>query len=213
MNLLAQATIPTLPGPPLTPRLLLEEPLLLTGILIVLGVAGFVVFNAQGKVRLALMASAAGFLLAAGVQVLALIVETPREKLLKATTGLVTATAHADVVALSPMLDPKVHLSNGFNVMYWPSGGEATDRDELLARVREYIGRQYPLKECAILETLAVVDGPGIGRSQVRVRAVMESWGVPIVSWWRIEWREGKEGWMATDIQPLDLGIAGVRGR
>lgn len=209
-GILAQMTVPALPSPPVVSRLLMEEPLLMTGILIVLAVAGFVVFNARGKVKQAIAVGAIGFLLAAGVQVLAAMTETPREKMIKATTALVTATAHADGSRLSPLLDPNVHLSNGRNVSYWPAGADSADRSEVLEKVQKYLGNEYPLEECAVLETQAVVDGPGVGRSQVRVRATTTGpFKVPVVSWWRVDWKMGKDGWVATGIEPLDLGIAG----
>lgn len=210
-GLLAQMAVPALPDPPAMSWLLFEEPLLLTAICIVAAVSGFVFLNARGRVRNAVIVGGVGFLLAVGVQVLAAMVETPREKLIKATGALVAATAHMDGAMLSPMLDAKVRLSNGFGVAEWE--GDAADRAELIAKVQDVLGRKYPLKECAILETHAVVDGPGIGRSQVRVRAVPQQFAVPIVSWWRIDWREQKDGWVATGIEPLDLGVGGIRGR
>jgi|GEM_PF-3482716 len=97
--MLAANVIPLLPSPPLITRLLFEDPLILTAILIAAAVGAFVIFNSRGKVKKAMLWCGAGLALAAGVQVLAFAIPTDREAIIAATTPLPAAVAPWSIVA------------------------------------------------------------------------------------------------------------------
>jgi hypothetical protein len=212
---LAQAA--PLPDPALLPKLLFEEPLLLTGILIVAAVGAFFFLNSQGKVKRAAIVGGIGLLIAGAVQVLAFSVETAREKIIAATTPLVDATAAADTARLDPMLHDSVKLTNDRGLTAGggelPTGG-TWDKAQILSQVRSQLGDKWRLKEATVLDVQGVIDLPGQGRTQVRVRATLDAWSVPFTSVWRIEWREdSRGGWQVTGIEPVDLGFSTTRRR
>jgi hypothetical protein len=213
MQIPGQVQVPSLPSPPLLQRLTLEEPGTLTVAFVVAAAIGFYVLNRQGKASRGFLAAAIGVGLAIGVQVLARLIETDRERIMGATAELVRTTAHADVEELSKLLAKEVRFSNDFDLTNSEvQTDKAWDRDEILAKVREYMTRRYALKEAAILETQGIIDRPGVGRTQVRVRAVPEAAGFPIISWWRIDWVKKDDGWVVKGIQPMDLGLGGMGG-
>lgn len=208
LTLLAQA-VPSLPEPPLVRRLLLEDPNMITAALVVAAIAGFYFLNRKSRPREAFFWCFSVLLAAAGLQGLARGVETEREVLLRVTTRLVSVTSKADAASLSSMLSSDCRLSNDFNLADHRIPFDA-DKQQILGAVRSFLKDQYPLKECAILETQAVVDGDAAGRTQVRIRAVPEALGAPIISWWRMDWKRGSSGeWLVRGIQPMDLGLAG----
>jgi hypothetical protein len=211
----AQSGVPSLPGAPVLTRLLLEEPLLLTGALIAVSVAIFFVFNSQGKVKKAVLWGGVGLAVSVGVLILANAVETDREKIIAATTPLVRVTAAADTSRLSPMLHDEVQLSNDQSLAadQLPHG-QSWNKDQILTQVTKYLGGEMRLKpkETAIIQVDGVIDSPGRGRTQLQVRVVPELYEFPSISWWRIDWKQDQAGdWKVIGIQPLDVGLPGAR--
>ena len=206
---LAQSTVQVLPSPPLVTRLILEDPLLLTAALIVAAIAAFFIYNARQKTKAAMAWCATGLALAAGVQILAFAITTDREKIIAATTPLVSATAAGDAARLDPMLDSTVRLTNDFNLAADElPHGQGWDKAQILAQVRSYLGEKWRIKEAAILEVQGIIDGEGRGRTQVRVRATPDVTEFPIISWWRLDWKKSAKGaWLVTGIQPIDVGL------
>ncbi len=207
---LAVTGVQPLPSPPILSRLLFEDPLILTAILIIASVAVFFLFNAQGKVKKAILWSGVGLLLGIGVLILASAIETDREKIIAATTPLVRVTAAADTSRLEPLLDDQVRLTNELSLAADElPHGEPWDKTQILDHVRSYLGDKFRLKpgETAIIETQGVIDGPGRGRTQVHIRVTPELFEFPWPSWWRIDWKQDAKGeWRVIGIQPLDVG-------
>lgn len=212
---LAQAAVPPLPSPPFFSRYLFEEPLLPAIVLLIASVIVFFIFNSKGAVKRAIGFSSLGAVLAMGVFLLAEFIQTDREKIIDATTPLVSATAAADTARLSPMLHEQVRLTNDLNLAADElPHGEDWDKARLLNQVSSYLGQRWRIKEAAILEVHGVIDRPGRGRTQVRIRTTPELMEIPLTSWWRIDWQEDPDGrWRVIGIQPLDLGLPWSRGR
>lgn len=210
---LAQLSTPTpLPKGPAWERLLFESPWMLPLLLVVVAVVAQRVFSSRKQPKVSWLACAALFALALASWIVASIVETPREALRRLTAELVEATAKADTRVLRPMLaadvqarDPRSVLRGQFSV--------AADRDVLLENVDRYLNGTWKLKTWGVREVQATLDGPRVGRSQVRVTTTPENFPLPAGSWWRIDWRRGPgeaDPWQAFAIEPLSLDGPGA---
>jgi hypothetical protein len=191
---------------PIVERLLFEQPWPLIAGLLFLAVVAFVVLNRRGLVRAGLIVLALGVALGAGVLLLARAVQTPREAMTEATIALVHAAAATDSAALERLLAPDARLFSRFAQpgAAAPEGG--LDRPAIIAAARRVLREQWPLKEHSVDEVQAETAGPGSGRTQVRVRVVVEQWQIPYSSWWRVDWQKGPDGaWRAVLIEPLEL--------
>lgn len=203
----ASAPVPPLPGPPLWERLLLEEPVYLAGALGLAAIVAFVILNQRARLRTGAVAAVVLLLAAAGVMVLGTTVRTEREAMAESTASLVDAVARVDTAALDQLLASDVMLVSDFHIPELPIASPGLGKNAILAAVGVTM-RRYPVKEHRILATQAQSTGPGIGRTQVRVRVVVE--GIPHTSWWKVDWRRGTDGrWRAIAIRPLDIPWAG----
>lgn len=210
MPLLAQAPFPS---PPLITHYLLESPLPLAGVLILLAVILFYIFNMQAKVKKAILLASICLALSIGVLILAAAIETDRERIIAETTPLVRHTANADTSRLSSLLDDHVQLTNDQNLAAGElPHGVGWNKEQILAQVADFFTRTMRLKagQTAILSTQGIIDAPGRGRTQVRLRVVTELYEVPWITTWRIDWKQNdKDQWLVTGIQPIDLGLPG----
>lgn len=197
---------PPLPRPPALAHYLLENPYPAMVLLSIAGVIAWRALSGAGRGRHAMIAAAACFLGAIAIFLAARSVETPREQLVRSTADLVASTARADVASMEPILAEQVSL-------FRPGGGPGIDKQEILSRVRETIGRQYRIKEWAILETQAMTDSGVSGVTQVRLRVTLEAAGIPNISWWKLDWRKAADGrWQVLTIDPVSV-TPEVRGQ
>ncbi len=201
LNNFDPAPPPDLPAAPLLDRLLFENPWPLSIALVVLGVGAYLVLNSRGKPGKGGVFALIGLLLAAAVWVASSMVVTTRERLELLTKELVAAVATADTTQLDRLLAPDIRLYAFF----------ATDgigKDLILDRVRRDFGASgpYRVKEHAVLENDATLDGPRVGRVQVKVRVTSENFGFPNLSWWKIDYREEGGQWRVTGIEPISIG-------
>lgn len=202
-------SVEPLPGAPLWARALLEQPWYLAGALALGAVVVFMLLNQRGRAKLGAGVAAAMVLAGAGVLILGSLVVTQREQMAAASRELVAVTARGDTSALATMLAPDARLFSEIQVAEFrvPEGGFG--RDEILDKVGRWIG-DNPISECSVGEVQAETLGPGVGRTQVRVRVVLEKYKVAEGSWWRIGWRKSADGrWRVTSIQPLYIAGAG----
>jgi hypothetical protein len=81
-----------------------------------------------------------------------------------------------------------------------PSG---VDKDTILRETSKYLDSSYRVSEYRIQAIQAVIDGPNVARTQARVRIVPEAMDAPIVTWWRMDWRQDGGQWRVTGIEPL----------
>lgn len=190
------ARIPPLPQPGLVERLTLESPMALVLSLAVIGLAGLIIFNNRGRAGTGLSVLGVAWLLAGAALLVALLVETPRERLMDRTRELVAALAGVDTNALSGMIDEDATVE--------VRGVRSFEgRDSIIRGAEQYIGSSTRIESHRVPEIQAVIDGPNAARTQVRVRHSGNS--VPPASWWRITWYRVSESepWVAIEIEPL----------
>ena len=201
----AAPAVDSLPSPSPISHFLLENPYPLAILLVLAAAVVMYTFNRRAQARRGVRI---GFLLAAiaaAIVALGHFVQTTREKLILNTALLVDATAVADTGRLGPMLAPDCSL------MLYGRQRTPLGKDEILSKVQEYPGRQFPVKDHSIVESQAIADSGRAGRTQVRVR-VTPNGMPPIGSWWRIAWRRDADtaddplgGWRVVSIGCLSI--------
>ena len=74
-------------------------------------------------------------------------------------------------------------------------------RESVIALIRLRAATQ--LGRAEVLETRAAVDGPNVGRTQLRVRAYGTADNILGHSWWAIDWQKFDGTWLAIETKPL----------
>ncbi len=169
------------PGPALS-RLFLESPWWVVGVLAALAVVAYATLNRRGRFQAGIRTALALLAAAGGIGLLATMVETPRERMRAAGQALVRSVAEADSASLGALLAPDARL------VYFASP-EGIGREAILDLVDRRFRNDYRVREWSIVDSQATVDGPNVGRVQVKVRVVGVDWNVPHFSWWRIDYR------------------------
>lgn len=203
--------IPPLPSPPPIAHFLLENPIPGVALLVLIAVVLFLILNSRGKIKPAIASAALLIALAGALFAVATLIETDREIIKARTRELVAAVARVDRSGMHEVMSEDItpHVTKVRR--------DAT-RDELIARVEEYVGGVYGATGHDILDLQAAMYGPRVGRTQTRVRVSSPLGTVP--SWWRIDWQLENDGvWRASRIECLWLpgipnpgGVAGPRG-
>lgn len=204
-QILTDAPVARLPDPPALARYLFESPWVPIALLVVAGVIGFVVLNRQGKARQGVLALGGGVVVAAVLAIVALVVETPREFLIRQTRALVARTAAADTAGVRPFLSDRVTVVCALPVpLPLPETKQA-----LLDAVQQQLGNTMPIREHSVGGEQASIDGPNTARTQLRVWVTLEReqavYGGPIGSWWKIDWRKEGDDWRVATITLLQL--------
>lgn len=189
-----------LPAGPLWERWLLESPWPTAGLLALAGLVAFALLNRQGRAGAAVASAVAALALGAGVVVLANVVTTEREALRARSFSIVAAVAGRDQAMVGAMLAPNARLTK------WPLA--LTGREAIVERV----GSVPAIQEWALLEAQASLDGPAVGRTQIKLRITPDQTRVPNLSWWRLDWqRDAKGQWVVIQIEPLAVhGITNI---
>lgn len=198
-------TVPPLPSAPLLERWILEDAWA-PGTVLALGaaLAAFILLRRQEPAR-ALLVSGILAAAAAAVLLAGWLVETGRETMIRETHDMVFAVAGADRARLTALLDPDAQLVSS-------PAGEADGRDAIIAKVDGYAQVRGMVTEHAVLEVQASQDGPQTGRVQVLVR--VWAGGVPVFSWWRLDFRRSSDNlWTCRRIEELWDSSRGERGR
>ncbi|MCL4221464.1 MAG: hypothetical protein KJZ65_08835 [Phycisphaerales bacterium] len=191
----AAAKVPPLPSTPFFERFLLENPWPAIILLSLLGTALLLLFNARASLKPGLIAGGLLLALAGGFYLTSTMVTTPREQIKQATRELVGAAARVNLPELDRL------LSDELTVRVTRLSRSAGKRETMQA-VETILGSQHRVREHSILETQATLDGPRLGRTQVRVR-VTSDYG-PLLSWWRVDWELTPDGqWRARRIEAL----------
>lgn len=187
-------SVPRLPPPPLPARWLLENPLPLVAFLIGAAVLAWFILQRLGRPRPAMFAALTSLAGAIAVYTLASLVQTPREALIVKTRTLVDRTIQVDVPAVALMLD------DSFTVRPW-----GIDRKATLGRISSDLGGEYRIKDYHINQAFAAIDGPGIARTQVHIRATPadQMYNAPIGSWWVLHWqKDSRDGaWRIVELE------------
>jgi hypothetical protein len=201
---LTAAQVQRIPSAPLLERLLFEQPLILIGLCIILGVAGAIACVRRGKQRRAPLALAGGLVLAGAIYAIASAVETDREKCMQLTRDAVKYVTAADTTSLAPMLRSSMDVK--------PFG---LTRDGVLALVPSSIGK-YGVKSSTISSLTAVKDSDSSVRTQVHVRVMMDAtlYEFPTGSWWIITWQRSSDDapWLIAQIECQQIDGVGEPG-
>jgi hypothetical protein len=191
-------------------RLVLESPIPTALVLIAAAIIGFLLLNQRGRARAGSLLAAALGLAAALALIAGSTIVTERERLTQASAALVDAVARPDIAAVDRLLADDVRMFSRLSVGEVSTPPAGLEKQAILDLVRRLIGGPWAVKEHSILESQAALDAENLGRTQIRVRVVTESFGVPNASWWRLDWRRGADGgWRVIQIEPLDMGNAG----
>lgn len=191
-----------LPESPMLSRYLLESPWLAVISLIGVSLILFAFWTTRQAVRPARIAAVLGVLLACGVVLLGMFVQTPVEVMKARSIQLVRVTAHSDVQAVEQMLtsDAVLRLS---------SQGDAEPLYRILERVKAQFskGGMYQVKDHRVIEVQACETGPGSGRVQIKISTTPETAPWPIPSWWRLDFEQLDDGtWVVGGIELISMG-------
>ena len=199
-----EGSLPALPETPILERWLFESPTLLVGLLVVLGVVVLIAALRRKKKLAPLIGAGVLFVLAAGVYITAGQVTTDREVLVERTAELVGAVAEGNADGVRAILAEPFRINPSDNA----SGNarrvpKITDFEQIRTAIERWI--QPLIGSHQILETRAGMEGPGLGRTLVRIRARMPDGGLLGHSWWEIEWRRSGDTWLATRVEAIWL--------
>lgn len=195
LDFMGGANIPPLPGAPLIERFFLTNPWPMMVIMAIAAIAVFVVLNARGKIKVALISAAVLLAAAAAIVLVATLIQTDREHMQARTRELVKAVAEVDRPALESL------FSDDLTIRVFRVPPDA-DKDQIIAAVETQIGRLYKVNDYAVLEVQATLDGPRVARTQTRVRVGSDMGAIP--SWWRLDWvLENDAVWRVRRIEAL----------
>lgn len=193
-GILTGGGVTPLPKPPPLERYLFEQPLPSMILLGVVALVAVVVFQRRAQLRTGLIVAGGCLLLAGGAYALSRAVVTEREVLQRESLRLVRAVAEADTKYLERILHPEVDLVA--NRQFWGNLG----RHGIISRVNALL-RNAELR-AAVLDNQAVLDGPNVGRTQLRVR--VQDPNYMDLAWWRVDWRREPGGfWRVVRIERL----------
>lgn len=190
-----------LPGAPLMSRLLFENPLPLSLVLLVAGLVLYVVLNARARFKQGLIAAGACVLAAGAAWILAALVQTDHERMRHASRDLIDAVATANLAALDDLLGPDVQLSSV------PTLGDISKAAIIQAVIANLgPGRTFEIEDYSIQEMQTALDGPDSGRVQLRIRVQVKQMGYPNLSWWGLGLSRGVDGqWRVVSIRALAI--------
>jgi len=190
-----EAKIPPLPTPPPVAHFLLENPIPGVVFLLLVAVVVFLMLNARGRVRPALLSAALIVVLAGVLFAVASIVDTDRERISARTRELVGVVTAVDRAGMEEI------LADGLVTRATRVPRNAT-KDQVIAIVESEVGVKYRASAHEFLDLQAAMYGPRVGRTQTRVRVSSEYGGIP--SWWLIDWHLEDDGiWRASRIECL----------
>ncbi len=190
---------PPLPAAPAWERWLLEAPLYPAAVLLLAAFLAFYLMNQSGKRRQGAVTAAALVAAAAAVLVLGSVVTTPREAVTARTHALVEAVARADSAAAADLLAPDLAVRPAANV-------PAMDRSAVLAFLDTQMKGQYKVENYRVMQVQAAVGGPNLARTQTHVRITPESYGAPVFTWWRLDWRKDEDSrWRVIAIEAVEV--------
>lgn len=206
------ADVARLADPPAGAYYLLENPWPVAIALVVAAAIGAMLFRQRGGTGRGVRLVVAGIAGAAVVLILGYAVTTERETLRDRTRRLVDAAARGSSAELGPMLMERTRVG-----AFAPVFGGVRGREEVVAAVRAYIEQFGPLESWEKGFVQAVVDGPNIARTQVRVwakpRKDAQIYGAATGMWFRVEWRRVGDGpWRASTIDVMQIDGVGVNG-
>lgn len=212
----AGESVPRLPDPPAVAYYVFENPWPLTIGLSVCGLVAMLVLRHRGQWREGRTVFACAAALAALVVGLGYGVTTQRETLRARTRELVDLTAAVKTTDLREFLTEQARVG-----VFSTHVGGVRGREEVLKAVQTHLGDTFSLESHEIGPVQAVVDGPNVARTQVRVWAKPQKdkqlYDVATGAWFRMDWKRDDQGpWkvVAVTIMQMDgLGLNADMGR
>lgn len=199
-------TPPPLKSAPIWETYVLEQPWPLVAILVVVAIVLFV--KGRGKARK--VGPPIAILAAIAVALAGSFVTTARETMIASARALVAAVVAADASTLDAQLDPDALL---FSFRHKAGVPKFAIIDEVVDRFRS--GGEYSIKEHGILNIDASQDGQRVGRVQLKLRVVSAQLGVPVFSWWLLDYRRDSSGqWRVLRMEPQSIsGVPEARAK
>lgn len=192
--------VPNLPGGPLLDRLVFEEPWATAFGLLIVGVIGGIIAARNGRGRLGGIGALVAVALGAAAVASGSMVETMRERLMRAAREFVDAAAAGRAGDVGGMLEERVTLR---------TGGEMVDegRDWVLGVVA---GLPGVVREHSVRMRGATVEGASRGRTRMTVRVRGSgAYGGDMYSSWDLVWvrrpEGGADGWWIASIECLSI--------
>ncbi len=177
----------------------MEQPWAVVGVLVLVALVLLATGQQRRDRRLLFLALVSG-LMAVGVYVFSVLVETPTEIVLRQTRELVAATAPVDAPVLQTHLDPQVSLLGPAGDVWLESG--------TFLPVLQRAARMYQIKGNTPAGIEVMVNQEGIRVVQMRVRSVMEAGALAeaVPTDWQLTWVRMNDGrWRVTSVQWLGL--------
>lgn len=206
-------TPPPLDSPPALVHYTLESPWALGGLLVLGAAVAFSIASKRENRRPFVLAGCQFLTVAVALVVVASVITTPREAIIRATRALVGAVATADAAALDTALDEQCTL-------YYFQAPEGLGRAGIMTAVAASFspGAAYRVGDWDLEAVQARATSTTTGQAQVKVFVRPEQWNFPHRSWWRIDLRKdttvSPPVWRATAIMPLEIqGVENARGR
>ncbi|MEO1007718.1 MAG: hypothetical protein AAFX79_04080 [Planctomycetota bacterium] len=200
-DVIAPPSFDPLPSGPLLSRFVLEQPLLPAIALLLVAIGVLLVQNRTGRLGARSLWALAPVALAGGVLAAGSLVQTERELLRERTRELIGAAADADTDRLRGLLaeDVSLEVSGAIaRVLQRVSG-----REDMLSAVDARLERQYPIEDWSVYNLQASLDGPGVARTQLRVRVEIRG-SLAHGSIWRLHWeRDGDGPWRCFELEPM----------
>lgn len=201
--------MPRLADPPAFAYYIFENPWPLTILLGVFGLVALVVLQRRGQPREGKSIFAGAAVLATLVAATGFAVTTERETLRARTRELVDLTAAVRTTELRDLLTEQVRVG----VISTFVG--ARGREEVLTEIRKKLGDEIRLESHEIGPVQAVIDGPNVARTQVRVwvkpQKDQQLYGVATGAWFRIDWtRNGDGPWKVVAITIMQVDGFGI---
>ncbi|MCY2952173.1 MAG: hypothetical protein NTU53_09380 [Planctomycetota bacterium] len=138
-----------------------------------------------------------GFLIA----LVSYLLDSPRENAIARTKALVAAVQKRDWTKMGSLLHPEVGLVG------WKGRAEIVDG-------AEYYAERYELKSLSLTGIDAIEVNGDVNVSMVVMADFKEAAGV--LTRWKLEWTETKEGWVLAAMEPLGgplIDAAAIEGR
>lgn len=177
---------------------LLEQSSLSAIVLAVIGLLVMLALARRGEGKRAAITGAIALTAAAVIGVVGALVVTDAEHIRAGTRELVRAACEGDAGAVVALLTPDVQVRIGAQRL--PGDGR-----DILTQATEALQSTITLRECAVEDLQATIDGANAARTQVNVRAVVGGAG-PNFTWWKLDWRKEADGqWRIWGLECLLL--------
>lgn len=193
-----------IPSPPplATPSWLhvqfLEQPWLVSGVLVAAGLIVVVWFARRDELRKGVARGGPLVLLAGLLVVLASAIQTQRERMRESARALIAAVAQADIPAI------RAGLTEDSRLEYFGGISLPAIIDQVESNMTP--GRRWAVREHAIEAVQMEATGPDTGLVQLKVRVIPEAMQFPHRSWWKLAMHRSPEGvWRTRMLTPLEI--------